>query len=1295
MSLISRTIAALTGGVSQKPQAQRKSGDAEAQTNAYNHESRGLLKRPPTAHLAKLTSAITGLEDGFVHPITLSATERFLAVLYNGALAVYDAITGLPVAVSLLNVDSYLAPVVTDVVLADDTFTDTDLTFINAHVIPATGGLWDQWQNAGTFVSQLAANRCAFKRDGFGTTESYLWPDAPSSADYTVEATVNTDGGANSFTGVIARAIKGTGGYLAAIRKGSNEVRLAKLDTAGAIGATIVADTTTLTINNGQDYRLRLVVAGTSLKVYVDGVLKLNTTDATFAAAGKAGIFGQGSQTFGFYTYLDSFRLSYTPAAAPSSASYRAAQLDNQTVLTNRTMVVQKGVVSSANPIYQALVAIRQADYGTQYRLTIDNQLIAIGSPEGVTPQSRLDIDTTIMAGKLKDLIDSSNTLDAFVITQYGSTLLVTRSDGLDFSIAADDGLADNGLLVIKGTVQRFTDLPEKAPEGFIVEVTGDPTNTFDNFFVRFDVTNAATNAGVWKETVKPGEPISLDASTMPHVLVYKGSYVPDSSAAGTPPTPTIAPGGGALVKDRWDEAAGADKKILLSAHNDSVTATLDGANGIASEYTVYYDVDTRSADPENLANIVLYSETAVGSGVYTEVTRKRYGPELLKNNETISAVMILAANQKIRLRLEYANAVSPASNARAKFYTAAYSPVTQVVGGAQNATAIIYFKRTGKLVTFSSTRKYPQGALIRITCDAINFDYTPLTDVTGAAVATQLQGQIDAHATFVATTPASGQILVTRADAADTVVTSTVTWSELTTYHDPNLALTTNGIVGRTVRNLTDGSTGTVTANTPTTLSVTAMTGGVDNKFQKDDRIEVVGTGTYFTFGQANWSRRAAGDLTTNPLPSLISRKVDEVFHTRGRLGLLAQSNVVLSEASRPFNLFRTSVTQLLDSDPIDVFPAEGSAVRFHSAQVWNGQMTLWAGRQQYALEGDPILSPKTIKLVPMTEYPCDNVRPVALGRHLVFMSKRSGHAQAYSYGSMPNTDKPTADQITKDVPQYLAGNALLTVADEDLGMFVVLTDADRSQLYVYTYGTDLSAWTRWQFPAGTTISGLSFQDGILSILSKRSDGAYLDQLDMGKVAEANGGGLIHLDRRWPFAAGTGVFSAGSTTWTLPYSCATNGSEGTVVVVNPATGLVVSSTRPSATTVRVTGDYSAIAVVVGIQYTFTHTLSTLFLRVPAGNGEEKVIPTGRLQVRRLRVRYAESYDLTVTVTPLGRSARAYTLDVVSSTSDDLSVPVMSKNDQVTIVLSNATPFASRISGFDWEGYHYQRSRSA
>ncbi|MEL6980575.1 MAG: hypothetical protein AAGM38_18170, partial [Pseudomonadota bacterium] len=73
----------------------------------------------------------------------------------------------------------------------------------------------------------------------------------------------------------------------------------------------------------------------------------------------------------------------------------------------------------------------------------------------------------------------------------------------------------------------RFSDLPNFGPEGFAVEIVGDPGTAFDNYYVRFEKSDDADSAGVWREAIAQGAPYQLDPATMPHVLVREadGSF--------------------------------------------------------------------------------------------------------------------------------------------------------------------------------------------------------------------------------------------------------------------------------------------------------------------------------------------------------------------------------------------------------------------------------------------------------------------------------------------------------------------------------------------------------------------------------------------------------------------------------------------------------------------------------------------------------------------------------------------------------------------------------------------------
>ena len=60
------------------------------------------------------------------------------------------------------------------------------------------------------------------------------------------------------------------------------------------------------------------------------------------------------------------------------------------------------------------------------------------------------------------------------------------------------------------------------APRGFVTEIIGDASSSFDNYFCVFEPSDAgdAFGSGTWKETVKPGIPCKLDPATLPHALI-------------------------------------------------------------------------------------------------------------------------------------------------------------------------------------------------------------------------------------------------------------------------------------------------------------------------------------------------------------------------------------------------------------------------------------------------------------------------------------------------------------------------------------------------------------------------------------------------------------------------------------------------------------------------------------------------------------------------------------------------------------------------------------------------------
>jgi hypothetical protein len=169
-------------------------------------------------------------------------------------------------------------------------------------------------------------------------------------------------------------------------------------------------------------------------------------------------------------------------------------------------------------------------------------------------------------------------------------------------------------------------------------------------------------------------------------------------------------------------------------------------------------------------------------------------------------------------------------------------------------------------------------------------------------------------------------------------------------------------------------------------------------------------------------------------------------------------------------------------------------------------------------------------------------------------------------------------------------------------------------------------------------------------------------------------------------------TFSAGVTTWTLPYSVAGDGSEGVLVVIDGTTGAVLPSARPALNQISVSGvNRVGAPIFIGLQYTTSYTLSTIFIRKEDGNG--KPDHRGRLQVRYVFLQYEDSTDFTATVSAPGKTTRTYTFSSSTPKSGKFLIPIMEHNVDVTVTLSCTNGGAFGWSGYEWEGTLFARAR--
>ncbi len=194
----------------------------------------------------------------------------------------------------------------------------------------------------------------------------------------------------------------------------------------------------------------------------------------------------------------------------------RAMTVADYTFLVNKTTVPQMLSEKTSSRPYEALIHVRQGNYGKTYRVFLNGNLDAeYTTPNGGTASDAKDIDTSAIAGEIVTQLQN-NRGEPWRFSKHGRVIRIWTDNGADFDVNTEDGFNGDAMYSIKDQVQDFQDLPTEGPDGFQVKVVGRPNDNSDDYYVKFD----NTGGGAWIETAAQGIPYRLQAATMPHVLV-------------------------------------------------------------------------------------------------------------------------------------------------------------------------------------------------------------------------------------------------------------------------------------------------------------------------------------------------------------------------------------------------------------------------------------------------------------------------------------------------------------------------------------------------------------------------------------------------------------------------------------------------------------------------------------------------------------------------------------------------------------------------------------------------------
>lgn len=467
------------------------------------------------------------------------------------------------------------------------------------------------------------------------------------------------------------------------------------------------------------------------------------------------------------------------------------------------------------------------------------------------------------------------------------------------------------------------------------------------------------------------------------------------------------------------------------------------------------------------------------------------------------------------------------------------------------------------------------------------------------------------------------------------------------------------------------------------------------------------------FTFKPATWTSRLVGDMKSNPNPSCVGATINDVFFFQNRLGFLSDENYIQTETGKYFNLFRTTVNTLLDSDPIDVTAATNKVAILQHAVEFNKQLLLFSNQQQFMVDSTVLMTPKRVPLRPTTNFPTNTLaKPVASGRNIYFSVDRGSFSSVREFYAETISTVNDASDISSHIPRYIPSEITKIAAGNTEDVMVILSKNDPTKLFIYKYyfsGTEKlqSSWSHWTFNAGGTILTCDFIKSVLYLVVSRSSGVYLEKIDFSIGPNIAGEPFrVLLDRKRQIPK-TSLSYNGSHTIISLSAIGYIPSDGEYMVVAMGGGTTpagaVFTVTYSGGIAMVPWDITDTDITFGQKYTFSYTLSTLGIRLPPGT---RVETGGRTQVRNIKFNHADTGYYRLLVTPDGRPTYTYTFSgkytgTTSATfgtqaldSDTFGGPVMSRNTGVTISLDSDQPLPVAILSSNWECLFAKHSTS-
>lgn len=217
-------------------------------------------------------------------------------------------------------------------------------------------------------------------------------------------------------------------------------------------------------------------------------------------------------------------------------------------------------------------------------------------------------------------------------------------------------------------------------------------------------------------------------------------------------------------------------------------------------------------------------------------------------------------------------------------------------------------------------------------------------------------------------------------------------------------------------------------------------------------------------------WADREVGDEETNPIPSFVGQKINNMVFHMNRFGFLSEDTVILSQPGDYFNFFVGSAIAVSDADPIDMAATSTRPANLKAGISTVSGLLLFSTDAQFLMNTrDVAFGPSTVQINEISNYAYrTGINPIEVGTSIFFPSDSTNYSKVFEMSIKSIGDAPEVAEDTRIVPEYVPNGLQWGAAssNNNLALFGV-GDED---VYCFKYWNQggeraLAGWFRWRF--------------------------------------------------------------------------------------------------------------------------------------------------------------------------------------------------------------------------------------